>query len=506
MPKQPPNILWIMTDQQRADALGCASPWMHTPNLDRLAAQGVLLRNFFTQSPVCVPSRINYITGRYPHSHRNRENNARVGPGEPHIFRVLKKAGYQLGVIGKNHMFYEEDLANLDLDATHIDRLDGINTPEADAYRAHLAECRRQLHEIGNWTAAFHDHPEELTRTHRTGAAAVDYLGTVDTGRPFFLWVSFADPHVPHTAPRRFADLYPLDEMPIPDGALAGEEEAEVQGKPSRQAIKRKAQGMVGAPEEGLRRYVAVYSAMITFIDEWIGHILDALEARGLDENTIVVFVSDHGDFRGDHGMVKKDLLLYDSLLNVPAILRYPGHIPAGKVEHALVEQIDLYPTLLDYAGIEPPAGTKGAPALQGTSLRPLLDGDVGRIHDAVYAEICPPAFRNPYTSADAFIADWHANHETPGHILQWTAPFNVPGDYIKSIRTGDFKYVWYANGEEELYDLRADPGETHNLAGDATFADEKLALKLHLLEWHALTEDPLDTGDARRFAELYPW
>lgn len=203
--KKSPNILWIMTDQQRADALGCVSPWMYTPNLDRLAVEGAHFNQFFAQSPVCVPSRINYITGRYPHSHRNRENNARVAPGEPHIFRVVKNAGYQIAVFGKNHMFYEEDLHKLNTDGTRVDSLGQLNAPEIRDYQAHLTECRRKLNNIGCWTASFHNYPEELTRTHRTGAAAVDYLRKVDTISPFFLWVSFADPHVPHTVPERFA-------------------------------------------------------------------------------------------------------------------------------------------------------------------------------------------------------------------------------------------------------------------------------------------------------------
>jgi hypothetical protein len=154
----------------------------------------------------------------------------------------------------------------------------------------------------------------------------------------------------------------------------------------------------------------------------------------------------------------------------------------------------------LDYAGLEAPKG------LQGASLRPLLEGDVDFVHDAVFGEICPPSFRNPYRSADAFIEDWHAHHETEGHILQWSAPFNVPGDFIKSIRTTRYKYVWYANGEEELYDLAVDPGETMNLADHPIYADKKLSLKLWLLEWHALSEDPLDVGDAREIAARYPW
>ncbi len=495
-----PNILWIMTDQQRADALGAVSPWMHTPNMDRLAAEGVRFDRMFAQSPVCVPSRVNFITGRYPHSHGSRENNAPVGPGEPHMLRVLRAAGYRVALIGKNHMFYEEDLPKLDLAFTEPLNL-VAGSREAEAFGEHLKGCGRRMRETGCWAgAAFHGFPETLTSTHRVGAAAVEYIRRVDRSRPFLLWVSFPDPHAPHTAPSRLAHLYPLDEVPLPEGALAGDEDAEVRWKASRQAVKRQAQGMVSPPEDGVRGYIAVYSAMISFVDEHVGGILAELERRGLADDTIVVFTSDHGDFRGEHGMVKKDLLLYDCLLNIPCIVRYPARLAPRRVASGLAQQIDLYPTLLDYADVEPPRG------LQGLSLRPVLEGSRDAFRDEVFAEVCPPDFRNPYRAAEEFLTEWHRAQNAEEHPLRWTAPFNVPGDFVKMIRTVQHKYIWYANGESELYDLDRDPGERLNVAGDPRYAARLDTLRARLFEWHVLTEDPLDSSDARRFERDYPW
>lgn len=495
-----PNIVWIMTDQQRADALGSVSPWMHTPNMDRLAAQGAQLDRMFAQSPVCVPSRVNFITGRYPHSHGSRENNAPVGAGEPHIFRVLRAAGYRVALIGKNHTFYQEDLGKLDFAFTEpLNLVSG--SAQAQAFGEHLNGCRQRMRQVACWAgAAFHGFPEELTSTHRIASAAVDYLRSADRGDPFFLWVSFPDPHAPHTAPARLAELYPLDLVPMPEGALSSEEDAEVRAKASRQAVKRKAQGMVSPPEEGVRRYIAVYSAMVSFVDEHLGRILDEVERQGLAEDTILVYTSDHGDFRGEHGMVKKDLVLYDCLLNIPCIMRYPGTISPRRFRSALAQQIDLYPTLLDYAGVQPPRG------LQGRSLRRLLEGQDDLSREEVYAEVCPPDFRNPYRSAEEFLAEWRRAQNVEGHPLRWTAPFNVPGDFVKTIRTVDRKYVWYGSGESELYDLEADPGERLNVAGDPAYAQDLDALRARLFEWHVLTEDPLDSSDARRFEQDYPW
>lgn len=494
------NLLWVMCDQMRADALGCVSPWMHTPNLDVLASEGTRLSHLFAQSPVCVPSRCNLVTGRYPHAHRCRENHARLGPGEPHLFRVLKAAGYRTGLVGKNHMFDPRDMAPLDIDRADAAEKKGL-PPE---WEWHLQEIGRDMVTRGSWAGArFHDLPEEFSTTHRIGSAAVEALETFAAGDdPFFLWVSFHDPHTPHTAPRRFESLYPPESVPLPPGALGPTADTELaRGKPARQPIKRDAQKMPDATEDDLRRYVAVYSAMISYVDEWTGRILEKLDALGLREDTLVLFVSDHGDFRGEHAMVKKDLVLYDSLLRVPGILRLPGGLPAGAVHDGLCETIDLYPTLCDLLGVAVPRG------VQGRSLVPVLRGEATDRDDAVFAEVCPPHFRCPYPDFATFLGGWERAQTTEGHPLRWTAPFNVPGDFVKCVRTRDRKYAWYPNsGEEELYDLEADPGETVNLAADTGWANEKSALRARLLEWAVRTEDPRDPLDDQRIAHDLPW
>lgn len=490
-----PNILFIMTDQQRADALGCVTPWFHTPHLDRLAAESAHFSNFFAQSPVCGPSRVNLITGRYPSSHGVLQNRAFTW-GEPHIFRVLKKAGYHLGAFGKNHMLAKQDLAGFDREG-----LSGHHHPDdPPAWTAHLRECGERLKTIGCWAGAcWHDFPEEFSSTARTGQAACDYLRTAPEEKPFMLWVSFSDPHAPHTAPRRFAKLYPEDRLPLPEGALAGEDLAEIKTKARRVAIKRAAQGMVAAPEAGVRRYRAVYAGMVSFVDEQVGKILAELERRNLAENTIVVFTSDHGDFFGDHGMVKKDLMHYDCLLNVPCMVRWPGRIRPARPT-ALVEQIDLMPTLLEACGVEIPRG------VQGKSLLPLLQGASTEHREEIHAEVNTSDMRNPYPDFASFRADWEAAQKAEKHPLKWTAPFNVPGDFTKAIRTKTHKYIWYVTGEEELYDLVTDPGEKHNLASDPAQREQLADLRHRLLDWHVRSEDPLMPADRLEIEKTYPW
>ncbi|RME71516.1 MAG: DUF4976 domain-containing protein [Verrucomicrobia bacterium] len=225
---------------------------------------------------------------------------------------------------------------------------------------------------------------------------------------------------------------------------------------------------------------------MIAYVDEQIGRILEALEGRADAEDTLIIFTSDHGDFNGNHGMVKKDLVHIEDLLHVPFCVRLPGKRQAGRQVHALTEHVDLFPTLLDYAGVatnEP---------LHGTSLRPLLEGETETHKEAIFATVCPPGARNPYPDFRSFRAAWEAAQKDPApHPLKYTRPYNVPGDHTRSIRTDRWRYVDYVDGFEELYDLAADPLETRNIASDpenSGVLDELRARLADHVEKHAVS------------------
>ena len=266
------------------------------------------------------------------------------------------------------------------------------------------------------------------------------FLRATPKDRPFCLCVSFVDPHPPQLAPAKFKELYPLEKIRLPEmpaGVL--------DGKHPRFKIKQEAQGSLRAGDDDRRRYLAAYYGAISWVDENVGEILKTLDATGRRRDTIVVFTSDHGDFNFDYNMCLKDLVLLDSLLHVPCIIAWDGHIHPRVVDATLVEEVDVMPTLLELCGVEVPFGC------QGKSLVPLLSGRTNTHKDVVHAEVCPPDYRDPYKTYDEFIADWNKYHTTRGHILCWTANFNVPGDYCKAIRTPQWKYIWYADGFEEL-------------------------------------------------------
>lgn len=487
-----PNILFIMTDQHRFDGLSCHGGMARTPNLDRLASQGVDCRQYFSQAPVCVPSRCSLFSGRYPHATRVRENDERLAPHEIHLFKALKQAGYHLGYVEKNHLLEESEFRNFDF-------YDFCEGDEGNLVRKEFLAFKKsrsqRMTQIGAWAGAtFHDYPEEVTTPYLSRQKAAHFLQTAPRDKPFCLTVSFSDPHAPHVALRKFEKMYPLDEIELPEcppGVL--------EQKAPRYKIKQEAQGSLKASDEDKKRYLAVYYSMISWVDENIGHILRALDERGDRDNTIIVFTSDHGDFNFHYGMCKKDLVLLDALLHVPFMLSWQGRIEPGAIDSTMVEEVDVLPTLLELADVPVPLGC------QGKSLVPLLRRETTEHKEHVYAEVCHPWMRNPYKTHEQFITDWnqYARGEQP-HLLRWTARFNVPGDYNKMIRSREWKYVWYADGFEELYDLRSDPHEFTNLAALAEHHGAKGEMKMRLLEWDALSEDPLGPIKQRKLAQSY--
>lgn len=477
--KERANILFIMTDQQRFDALSCHGGWIRTPHLDRLASEGVDLHGHYAQAPVCVPSRCTLFTGRYPHAHGVLENDARLASREIHLFKVLRQQGYEISYAGKNHLLEREEFE------ANLDRFDDFAGEGFAPSRTQLEYdfCEREsigrLASVGSYASAeFHDFPDEVTHTGRVANRALGFLDVSPIDRPWCVVASFSDPHVPHLAPRRFEGMYPTDSIELPEW-----DPSELDSKHPRVRVKRGAQGADRASDDEKRFYLSVYGAMCSFVDEQIGRLVAAARKRPDSERTLIVFVSDHGDFGWRHGLCKKDLLLYDDLLHVPAIFHFPARLPAAKIEKTLSEHADVMPTLLDLAGIEIPLGC------QGKSIVPVATGLAVEHRDQVHAEICYPWMRSGFETAEAFRSAWTQARED-GLPLGRSAPYNVPGDHARCVRSADWKYIWYGDGFEELYDLAQDPSESRNLATTAACGDVLQRMRDRLREW-AQAADP---------------
>ncbi len=341
-----PNILFICTDQQRYDALGCyGNPHIQTPTIDRLAEDGVLFEQCYVQSPVCAPSRACLVTGQYPSSHGLWANGVALPEHHPLVSKALADSGYECGMIGKMHLaacFGGRTEKRLDdgysfykwaHDPTHT-------SPEND-YHRWLRETHPELYDevaangqrVRHQPAAFDTIPTDAHYSRWASERAIEFL---DKGRdeddPFFLWVNFFDPHHPFVAPEEYLDRYDPDDVPDPVG-FEGELDTKppIQREASEESYAGFAKGYAKHTPQEIKEIVAAYYAMVTLIDDETKRILDRLDALGLSEDTIVIFTSDHGEMLGDHQLLLKGPMLYEGAVRVPLIMRWPGVLPAGE-------------------------------------------------------------------------------------------------------------------------------------------------------------------------------
>ena len=472
-----PNILFICTDQQRFDALGCyGNVHVQTPAIDGLAQEGVLFEQCYVQSPVCSPSRASLLTGQYVHSHGLWANGVSLPAYAPLFSKALAEDGYDCGLIGKWHLsacFEGRTEPRLDdgfrvfkwaHDPTHGSPQNQYHRwLEASHPELYAEAIRHGTGRQGHKTVPFDTMPTEAHYSHWVGEQSIAFLEeerAADT--PFFLWVNFFDPHHPFSAPQEYLDRYDPATLPIPIG-YTGELESkpEIQRQASQKSYGGHAAGFLEHSAAQIQEIIAAYYAMISLIDDEVARILERLQALGLDENTLVVFTSDHGEMLGDHQLLLKGPMLYEAAVHVPLILRWPGHLPAGERRSQLVEWIDLNPTFLEAAGVAIQPGN------QAQSLLPLARGD-----------------------ANASTRGWAlCEYRDSGHPYQ-------PAVHTTMLRRGQYKLIVYHGvpatdraREGELYDLASDAQELRNLWTDPAYREIKTTLQETLLDVLVATE-----------------
>ena len=463
-----PNILWICTDQQRADTISAfGNPHIRTPNLDRLAAAGVAFTNAYCQSPICTPSRASFLSGRYPSAIRVHRNGSDRFPADvPLVTRLLADAGYDCGLVGKFHLSAAKGRSEARPDDgyrvfewNHHPAPDLDTPPGADAYQRWLAEQGVE------WEAAYgaeppagwspsHLQPEELmaryhksllygsgiaARWHQTAWCAERAIAFLSERRdtPWLLSVNIFAPHPPFDPPPDYLARVDPASMPRPRFAPTDLEQQRALAAVDFQTRP--------CPPDAYdaQRMVAAYYAQIEHIDAEVGRILDALERTGQREETLVIFMSDHGEMLGDHGLRLKGCRFYEGLVHVPLIISWPGQFQAGLRSDALVELLDLAPTLLAAAGLPVPD------EFQGDSLLPILSGAI------------PPDRHRAFVRSE-----YHDAVALPGA----SRATMIRDDYHKLV-------VYHGHGLGELYDLHDDPDEFHNRWNDPAYASQKLDL-----------------------------
>ena len=444
---QRPNILWICTDQQRYDTVrALGNRHIHTPNLDRLVRQGVAFTRAYCQSPICTPSRGSFLTGMYPSSvHACMNGNERWAEAAPLVTKLIADAGYDCGLVGKLHLSgaagrvepRPKDDGYRVFEWSHEPR---DMWPEGDAYRDWLAERGVDLSELVIKPGEI---PPELHQTAWCADRAIEFM-RVERDKPWFMSVNIFDPHAPFNPPLEYLHRYLNAELPDP---LYRPADLEAQRRLSDIDFQNPARDPTTFDA---RSTVAAYYAMIELIDFNVGRMLDALHECGQDRNTIVIFMSDHGEMLGDHGLLLKGCRFYEGLVRVPLIISWPEEFQRDVLLDSLVELTDIAPTLLDVCGVETP------PRMQGKSLLPLLRNGGGMEPHRSFV-------RCEY---------YHTLNPDAAGRESWE------GSYATMIRDRRFKLVTYHGHDYgELFDLDADAGEFDNRWDDPALAEVRFRL-----------------------------
>ncbi len=480
-----PNVVVFYVDELRATALKMYRPdGVDAPNVARLAARGVTFDHNFTAHPLCMPARASLWTGQYSHTHGSRCNQMPLHDDRRSMAGILHDAGYRLGLFGKNHCFTPAQLdrwfaANYSSSTPPNPSGTGVaagnlsnSKPWDQAISASLAaemqEHHRWIRSQGGLPASA-PFPPEIFETHLATERALEFIDRADSA-PFAAWISISDPHPPYQAPEKFARLVSPDRLKLPPFR-----DGEMKTKNTRMQIFNYLIRGPELPESFLRHYLSIYYAMTLFVDWELGRVLDLLERKRLTENTIVLFTADHGDFATEHHLREKTGCLLDCMARVPLVFSWPGHVPQGRRESALVNQVDIMPTLLEFCGLAVPPGVEGGrlPFNRGDSRRSFVYSEYGAggpyftWEDA--KKIGPTPVLGTYSLGRPNEREALDKREWAGHL--------------QMIRTLTHKLIQDSNGEIEFYDLVKDPYELDNAHGRPEYRamEQELQTKLRM-------------------------
>lgn len=496
-----PNILLFITDQQRADHLGCTNPHgPRTPAIDSLAARGTLFERFYVASPVCMPNRASLMTCRPPSLHGVRHNGLSLPLASVTFVVLVRAAGWRTALIGKSHLqnftgrparpvaaahgrppppelaeamrpadrtTYEQENANswrndpehdvqtpyygfddVEICTGHADRVHGTYGRWLAERHPDPASLRGPENALPNnrhcapqaWRTSV---PEELYPTSFVKERTIQWLERYGRDGPFMLQCSFPDPHHPFTPPGRYWDMYDPRDMRLPTSFNAGHRDpprhvAELWRAQAEGRRNDRAQSAFAVSEDEARSALALTFGMVSMIDDAVAEVLGTLARLDLSNDTIIIFTSDHGDLMGDHRLLLKGPYGYDGVVRVPMIWAEPGAV--AQRTDALGSTMDIGATILARLGLAPARG------MLGQSLLPAMQGGAAR---------------------QEVLIEYESQSPLPGR--------EGAGGRMRTLITSDARLTVY-DGEElgELYALDADPGETTNLWNEANAADRR--------------------------------
>ena len=508
-----PNILFILTDQQRQDSLACyGNDWIETPNLDSIADLSYVFENAYVTQPVCTPSRASIMTGLYPHTVGLHRNNIPLPVDCPTIAERISE-DYYCAYFGKWHLGddmiqqhgFDEWIAVEDAHRARSTKREyrNVEAHYNDHLRKHGVEPPGPNRSYENWAASA-GLTEEQTQAYFLGDSAADFIRNHPESRcgdqPFMLYVSFFEPHPPYTGPLN--DLYDSEDISVGAAFLKRPDESSLLNRLRADYYMAGNLNPLGIEdyhdltgEDGWRRLRAQYFANVTLVDRQVGKMLDALRETGQLGNTIIVFTSEHGEMAGDHGMLEKRSM-YEEASRVPLFIRVPGSGPdsAGESQRIAgsVSLVDLVPTLLDLSGstndINTAPSSTGAVIndgfapnvssvshdweMQGSSLAPVLSGETDLSANDVFVQWNGMGDRNLGTPEINRMASMH-----------WRTVI-TPDRWKLNLCPAD---------QCELYDLNNDPHEMNNLYDDPAQSDRIRDMAARIRIWQAATGDEVD-------------
>lgn len=471
----PPNILLLMTDQQRAGLTAAEGFPLDTMRFcDSFAATGTRVRRAYTTAPACVPARTSLLTGRWPSTHRVRQNSAthQVVRGAD-VLDVLRDAGYELHFAGKTHMYRgREDFDTFAGPYWHE------RGPDETAQQQAFAQWLQSIdHGPSREPTPF---PVEVQYPYRIVSDAIAGLRQRDRSRPFFSFVSFPEPHNPYQVPEPYFSMFA--ERDVPD-RLAGPEAAYAKGgmfRWLRDLVEEKRPGY----DDLWRRYRANYCGMLRLIDDQVRRLVEYLREAELLENTLVLYVADHGDYFADYGLQRKGAGLPDVLMRIPFWAVGPGVLARDNATD-FVSLADLFPTVCEAVGQPIPLG------VQGRSLWPLLTGGDYPAEEFAsvyaergfgglpYAEDARPPLHFPYAGT---------KYDCLNSVTQ--------SGFTRMLRHGDWKLTYDSTGVGELYNLAADPLELEDRWADPSLSELRAGLTELLLRWSTRLTDELPSAN----------
>lgn len=476
-----PNIIFLMTDQQRTGfTLGEGGPDT-MPVLDRLFDRGSRFERAYTSAPICVPARTSLLTGRFPSAHRVRQNStAEHALYGQDLLDVLRDAGYALHFSGKPHMHPGPQ----DFDTYHGPFFHETGPVEQDEHAEFDAWLRELDHGVAEEPTPF---PVSSQLPYRIVDGALRALQETPQDTPFFLWLSFPEPHNPYQVPEPYFSLFEEDAVPERMADASVLEQLDWRFRWLHRLLEEKRPGA----DRLWRRYRANYMGMLRLIDDQIARLLEELSP--VMEDTLFVFLSDHGDFVGDYGLQRKGAGMPEALMRIPLAMTGPGVAPQNRMEPVSI--VDLMPTVAERVLGRIP------PGVQGRSLGPLLAGGEAPEEEfgSIYAELGYGGVS--YTEADR--PELHFPYEGP--TFDELNSVTLSGE-MRTVISGRHKLVVDDAGRDRLYDLVEDPAEIHDLSDVPRFEGVRAELHRLLVRWLLRVADDLPEGTYRPNTRTHNW